>query len=259
MSAGLTADSAAALFARAERHLAVAAPPPALTQSHLHHYLRAAAAAGIPAAPHPPPLPHASAANASIWPNVVTADSAGRRRDAAAAYLAPALAGPCAHNLRVVQPAAVRRIVFERGRATAVEYLLMDAQGGPQPRRAAAGAEVILSAGPYGSPQLLQLSGIGPGGVLRMHGIAVERELPVGLNSIVRSVLYAARSPDLCMCYSADNAISRASGRAPKRAHTRVPSLLHRSGKRALPLFPCLHQAHACCACCVRRGLYMHT
>lgn len=186
-SAGLTADTAAALFDRAERQLGAAAPPPHLSQTHMQPYLQAAAAAGLHASPHPPPLPHPAAANATIWPAVVTADASGRRRDAAAAYLSPALSGPCAHNLRVVQPAVVRRVVFTSGRAVAVEYLRMDAAGGPQPRRVAAAAEVIVSAGPYGSPQVLQLSGVGPGGVLRMHGIEVVRDAPVGLNSIVRA------------------------------------------------------------------------
>jgi len=48
---------------------------------------------------------------------------------------------------------------------------------------ACAGAEVILSAGSIGSPQILQLSGIGPGALLQRHGIAVQHDAPgVGAN-----------------------------------------------------------------------------
>ena len=50
-------------------------------------------------------------------------------------------------------------------------------------RQARAGAEVILCAGAVNSPQILQLSGIGPGALLQQHGIAVQHEAPqVGAN-----------------------------------------------------------------------------
>ena len=56
---------------------------------------------------------------------------------------------------------------FDRGRASGVEYF----RGG-QPRFAAANSEVILCAGAVNSPQILQLSGIGPAAVLSALGIA---------------------------------------------------------------------------------------
>lgn len=72
----------------------------------------------------------------------------------------------------------VTRVVVENGRATGVEIL----DKGGRSSTIRAGREVILSAGVFGSPQLLQLSGIGPAGHLAEHGIDVVADLPVGDN-----------------------------------------------------------------------------
>ena len=81
-------------------------------------------------------------------------------------------------NLDVQTDARVTRVVIEDSRATGVEYV----RDGMR-RTAAARAEVILAAGALQSPQLLQLSGIGPGALLQSFGIPVVRELPgVGEN-----------------------------------------------------------------------------
>lgn len=81
-------------------------------------------------------------------------------------------------GLKVETQAHVRRLLIEEGRATGVEY----EQGG-QVKQARCGGEVVLSAGAIGSPQILQLSGVGPGALLRQHGIEVVHEQPeVGAN-----------------------------------------------------------------------------
>jgi len=99
----------------------------------------------------------------------------GRRCSAAVAYLHPAMERP---NLRVVTHAQATRVVIADGRATGVEFV----RGGER-LVAHAAREVILAGGVINSPQLLQLSGIGPGGLLREKGIAVVRDLPgVGEN-----------------------------------------------------------------------------
>ena len=67
----------------------------------------------------------------------------------------------------------VSRIRFEGRRAVGVDYL----QGG-QPRTAGAGCGIILSAGAVNSPQLLQLSGVGPGATLARFGIGVVLDNP---------------------------------------------------------------------------------
>ncbi|MFC7477292.1 GMC family oxidoreductase [Dankookia sp. GCM10030260] len=101
----------------------------------------------------------------------------GRRRiSAARAYLHPALARP---NLTVLDRALVLRIVLERGRAAGIVLR----QGGGAERVVRARREVVLCAGAIGSPQLLMLSGIGPGEQLAALGIPVLRDMPgIGAN-----------------------------------------------------------------------------
>ncbi len=93
----------------------------------------------------------------------------GQRCSAAVAYLHPAMGRA---NLTVATGALATRVMMEGKRAVGVEYL----QGGER-KTARASAEVILSGGAINSPQLLQLSGIGPGGLLADHGIEVVADL----------------------------------------------------------------------------------
>ena len=81
-------------------------------------------------------------------------------------------------TLQVQSQVHVQKIVIENGRATGVE--LLDKKGVRRTIRA--GKEVILSAGVFGSPQLLMLSGVGPAAHLAEHGIEVVTDLPVGEN-----------------------------------------------------------------------------
>jgi choline dehydrogenase len=86
-------------------------------------------------------------------------------------------------NVEVQTGAQVVRLLLDRGadgrlRCGGVE--LLTARGLQQVR---ASREVVLAAGAIGSPQILELSGIGPGALLHRHGIAVQHELPgVGEN-----------------------------------------------------------------------------
>ena len=99
----------------------------------------------------------------------------GVRWSAANAYLKPARQR---NNLKVVTRALTRRIVLNDKKATGIEYQVGDKQF-----MAKAGKEVILSAGSVGSPQLLQISGIGPSAVLKDAGVEVIHNLPgVGSN-----------------------------------------------------------------------------
>jgi choline dehydrogenase len=93
----------------------------------------------------------------------------GQRCSAAVAYLHPVMNRP---NLTVATNALASRVVFEGKKAVGVVYV----QNGTS-RTAKASREVILSGGAVNSPQLLQLSGVGPGALLRQHGIEVVADL----------------------------------------------------------------------------------
>ena len=103
----------------------------------------------------------------------------GRRLSAARAYLHPVLRRP---NLEVVTHAHATRLAMEGSRAVGVEYVRRrgSRSGG---RRVVQAGEVILCGGAVNSPQLLQLSGIGPAGVLADAGVEPVVEVPgVGEN-----------------------------------------------------------------------------
>jgi choline dehydrogenase len=88
----------------------------------------------------------------------------GKRRSAADAFLRPAVSRG---RVSLETNAWVSKIRIAQGRAVGVEW-----RRGPQQRFTAAAKEVILCAGAVNSPQLLQLSGIGPGETLARYGIA---------------------------------------------------------------------------------------
>ncbi|MCE8547068.1 GMC family oxidoreductase N-terminal domain-containing protein [Ruegeria pomeroyi] len=103
-------------------------------------------------------------------------DKNGERCSAAAAYLFPVM--DKRPNLTVITKARTTRILFEGKRAIGVEYRV-----GKATHRAMAGKEVVLSAGAFQSPQILQLSGVGRAQDITPHGIGMVHELPgVGQN-----------------------------------------------------------------------------
>jgi choline dehydrogenase len=93
----------------------------------------------------------------------------GVRWSTASAFLKPAMSRP---NLRVVTDAQVDHLCLDGKRVTGVAF-----RQGDEPKTANARREVIVSAGAIGSPQILQLSGIGPGAVLERHGVPVHHDL----------------------------------------------------------------------------------
>jgi choline dehydrogenase len=117
----------------------------------------------------------------------------GLRMSTARAYLRPAMRRA---NLRVETHAHATRVLFEGKRATGVEYMRDGVRVMTRATR-----EVILSSGSIGSPQLLQISGVGPAAHLRKHGITVVQDTPaVGRHlqdHLCIDHLYRARVPTL--------------------------------------------------------------
>ena len=133
------------------------------------HWVTAAIQAGLPAKDdfndgHPAGAGHIQS-------------TVGRRRrsSTATAYLNPARSR---HNLKIETNAQATRILIEDGCAVGVAYAR---KGVPSTARAR--GEVIICGGVFNSPQLLQVSGLGPGDLLRSFGIPVIRDMPgVGAN-----------------------------------------------------------------------------
>jgi choline dehydrogenase len=127
-------------------------------------FVAAAAQTGIPTNPD---FNGASQEGAGFFQ---TTTQRGRRASTAYSYLRPA---KTRSNLHVETSALAQRILFEGRRARAVEYR----QGGAL-RTARARKEILVSSGAYNSPQLLQLSGVGPAELLKQHGIDIVLDAP---------------------------------------------------------------------------------
>ncbi|WP_156761584.1 mycofactocin dehydrogenase MftG [Microbacterium karelineae] len=122
----------------------------------------------------------------------------GVRRSAAMQYLLPALDRP---HLEVRGGLRATRVLSDGGRARGIEAI--DESTGETVEISA--GEVVLSAGAFGTPHLLLLSGIGPADHLRAHGIPVVADLPgVGTDF--------SDHPDLVLLWRARGAFPVAQG-----------------------------------------------
>lgn len=152
-----------------------------------HAYLRAGEQAGLA---FNPDLNGATIEGVGLY-QITTRN--GLRLSAARAYLWPARRRP---NLRIATQALATRILLEGRRAVGVEYRRRG-----RTAAARAGREVILAAGAINSPQLLQLSGIGPPEALRACGVEVRHASPaVGRHlqdHICYDHVYRANRPSL--------------------------------------------------------------
>jgi len=116
----------------------------------------------------------------------------GERCSAADAYLHPARQRS---NLDVITGALVLKVLLNGTRATALSIFRCGQEETLQVER-----EVILSAGTYGSPQLLMLSGMGPAAQLKSFNIATAVDMPVGedlQDHVLAPVTYRTSEPSL--------------------------------------------------------------
>jgi choline dehydrogenase len=127
-------------------------------------FIAAAAETGIPVNPD---FNGASQEGAGFFQ---TTTRRGRRASTAVAYLRPASGRK---NLQVETSALAQRILFDGHRADTIEFR----QAGVV-RTVRARKEILVSSGAYNSPQLLQLSGVGPADLSRKHGIDVVLDAP---------------------------------------------------------------------------------
>ncbi|HEV3355851.1 MAG TPA: GMC family oxidoreductase N-terminal domain-containing protein [Pseudonocardiaceae bacterium] len=122
----------------------------------------------------------------------------GARQSAADAYLTPAASRA---NLTIVAGAHAQRLLIDRSTCRGVEHIVNG-----HVRSSFADREVILSAGAIGTPQLLLLSGIGPGQHLRDLGLDVVADVPgVGANlhdHLKAEVAYTGTRPSRTTRYS---------------------------------------------------------
>lgn len=175
---GLTTNTARPFYARAFKSVGFAKTSPRFRHTYLELVLRAGRAAGFgPAAP-----PMSGDGHQQLFPNRIAQTASGQRIDACSAYLTAA--ARCA-NLQVEQGATVARVELAGRRAVGVHVIPTSARTAPA-RLVRARKEVILSAGPFYSPKLLLLSGIGPTTELKRAGVSTKVNLPVGVSAQAR-------------------------------------------------------------------------
>lgn len=121
------------------------------------------------------PFIHSSVGSFSCLASI---DSEGKRSNSASAYYKPA---ESRQNLHVLTNSFVERVLFDESkppRAIGVQYNLDGVSKTVQAK-----SEVILAAGAFQSPKILQLSGVGRAELLEQHGIDIVMDLPgVGQN-----------------------------------------------------------------------------
>jgi choline dehydrogenase len=179
-NAGWSYDDVLPYFRKAEDHehgadgYHGAGGPLSVSDLRTDHPLHDAFVAGAREAGYPFNRDFNGAEQEGVGPLQLTVK--GRRRaSTAVAYLKPAKSRP---NLTVEIRALTHRVLLEGKRATGIEY-----SRNATLHRATAKREVLLCGGTINSPQILQLSGIGPGGLLQSLGIEVKHDLPgVGEN-----------------------------------------------------------------------------
>ncbi len=188
---GLTTETSKMFYRRAFRTVGFAPQGEDLRIRYVREHINASAAAGFPENLDP----FDTSVRRDMFENRLAIDPKGFRRDSCTAYLTPVLNARCKHNLRLIQSWTVTKIILmgrNAPRAVGVECASSRAKNSPRRLKIFAKREVLLAAGPFGSPKLLLLSGIGPPDVLRKAGIPTRVSLDVGSTTQARSFVAIA-------------------------------------------------------------------
>lgn len=184
---GLSSRVAERFFRRVYWKVGFAQLPRALRQIYGDEYADAATRTGFANEFEP----FKTEVREAIWEMSVAVTKNGRRRDACLVYLKPALRGRCEANLQLIQGTTVSRVLLDNSkvpRAVGVEYVDSADTLLSDKKILHAKKEVILSAGPFGSPKLLQVSGIGPRKHLAKANVDTKVDLPVGQKTQSRAL-----------------------------------------------------------------------
>ena len=185
---GLDTVTAGPILARVETKVQPQVPPLDLQVPYTAELLEAFAQANFTVLDEQAPYPYEATQGDTIYINRIVMDDQGRRRSAYVSYLQDAMDGPCRANLNLIQDATVTKLMLSESMVTGIEYKpTSDTNATTSLMQIHANHEVFVTAGPFGSPRLLQLSGIGPADVLPSRGVeTVHIDLPVGQRTFAR-------------------------------------------------------------------------
>ncbi|KAI0557091.1 Glucose-methanol-choline oxidoreductase [Gracilaria domingensis] len=196
---GLTEFNVAKYILRALNQLGAASQQGEFRQIYVDNLLNAANRAGFAADRGPLDRRVAN----TIFENRVAVNASGVRQDSCTAYLTPVENSVCANNFRLVQGITVTRVLFKPRRwysrkldAYGAEYVFSNDTEAKNRMSIRARRRIILAAGPFGSPKLLQLSGIGPRSVLNQANVTLLKRLGVGTQAQARALLGTLASYD---------------------------------------------------------------
>jgi len=188
---GLDTETAFKYYNIAFSQIGISSPPEHLRQNYSSYWFEAAANAGFQVLDGPilgSSEPHA-------YPVRQAVNTSGDRVTACEAYLNPVMLKKCKNNLQVLQNTTVTKVIFNEvvsGSLKVAKGIEIVNTGDITSKTTIyANKEVIISAGPYESPKLLQLSGVGPEAILKSNGIEdIIADLPVGERTQSRTGAY---------------------------------------------------------------------
>lgn len=184
---GLSSQVAKKFYRRAYRKVGFAQQPRRLRQIYANDFIKASIKTGF----RNEFDPFDQRNKFTTFEHSVAVTMTGRRIDSCTAYVSPVLNNECKDNLKLLQGVTVTKLLFNQEipkRTTGVEFVLSDDLDLKDKRVLLVNKEVLLAAGPFGSPKTLQLSGIGPRKELRNVGIKVHNNLGVGMQTQGRAV-----------------------------------------------------------------------